>query len=130
MLSDIAVEKLDPPAYHVFAFSETMDIYCSDNDLVPVANLTAIDDRVLVTSSLGGSFHLILAKPLNRDELKRLQAQLKDMKFYAGEITGEMDEATRTAVSLFAEYRGAKYQFKNAVITRNLLDKMNVLDND
>lgn len=127
ILSDLAIEKLAPPAHEVFAFSQTYEIYCGDNDLQPAARLVRIDDRVLVTMSPSGSFYLLLEKPLAEDEVRRLQQQLKSMKFYEGEITGQLDEQTRAAVAGYADYRGAEYRFKDAVITENLLDGLNVL---
>lgn len=127
LLSDLAIEELEPPAHDVIDFSQTMDLYCDRSNLVPVANLTTIDDRVLVTASPAGTYHLILEKPLSQEEIRRLQVKLKDIKFYDGDASGEMDEATRAAVSAYAESRGAEYRFKDVVITRNLLDGLGVL---
>ena len=127
MLSDLAIEKLQPPAYEVFTFSESMAIYCGDDDLEPVANITRVDDRILLVASISGSFNVILEKPLTSDQVKKLQTQLTDMKYYDGDINGEIDAATRAAVSAYAEYRGAQYRFKDAVITENLLDGLDVL---
>lgn len=126
-LSDLAIEKLQPPAYEVFSFVRSFDLFC-DGDTDPVANVTNLDGRVLVTVSDSGSFNVILEKPLSESEVRRLQEQLKDMKFYEGDVTGVIDESTRAAISGYADYRGAEYRFKDAVITGNLLDGLNVLE--
>ena len=125
-LSDLAVEKLDPPAYKVFAFSRTYEVYCSDNDLIPAALLVRVDNRTLVTLSPSGSFYLVLERPLTAAQISRLQEQLADMEFYSGEVSGVLDADTRSAISSYAEYRGAEYRFKDAVITENLLDGMDI----
>ena len=52
------------------------------------------------------------------------------MKFYRGEVTGVMDEPTRSAVSHYADYRGAEYIFKDVVMTVNLLDGLGVLEEE
>ena len=87
-----------------------------------------VDDRVLVASKSPWRLNVVLEKPLREDQLRKLQVQLRDMKFYSGGITGAMDKPTRAAVSSYADYRGAKYRFANTAITENLLDGLKVLD--
>lgn len=89
-----------------------------------------VDRRVLVVPVANSSAYLLLEKPLFPDEIERLQAVLKDMKFYDGEITGTMDAATRAGVSGYADYRGAEYRFIDTVITENLLAGLDVLRPD
>lgn len=127
-LSDLGIEPLSPPAYHVFASAQAIDLYCNDNGLRPVGSLIWIDDRILVTHSPSGSTNVILEKPLSSRQVGRLQEQLKDMKFYHGEITGELDEATLRSVGFYAEYRGSEFRFFRTAITENLLDGLGVLD--
>lgn len=129
-LSDLAIEPLSPPAYHVFAFAEAFDLYCDDSGSRHIGSLIRIDGRVLVTQSASGSTNLILERPLSPEQVGRLQEQLKDMKFYDGEITGELDEATVISVGFYAEYRGSEYRFLRTAITENLLDGLGVLDDD
>lgn len=127
-LSDLAIGQLFPPAYHVFAFAKALDLYCDENGSRRVGSLIWVDDRILVTHSASGSTNIILEKPLSPRQVSRLQEQLKDMKFYDGEITGELDQATLTSVGFFAEYRGSEYRFLRTAITENLLDGLGVLD--
>lgn len=127
-LSDLGIEPLSPPAYHVFASAQAIDLYCNDNGSRPVGSLIWIDDRILVTHSPSGSTNVILEKPLSSRQVGRLQEQLKDMKFYHGEITGELDEATLRSVGFYAEYRGSEFRFFRTAITENLLDGLGVLD--
>ena len=42
------------------------------NDLVPIANVIRVDDRVLATVSASGSFNLLLEKPLSKKQVKKL----------------------------------------------------------
>lgn len=89
---------------------------------------TRLDNRILVTSSSSGLTYLIFERPLSLQEIEILQRQLKDMKFYDGEMTGKMDEATIDAVSRYASYRG-RYDltFHRSAITENLMNGLNVL---
>lgn len=103
-----------------------LDIYCGTE---VIGSLTKVDDQVLVTPSASGLTYIILERPLDAEQIKAFQFQLKDMKFYDGEKTGEIDRATRIAVSLYAGYRGRFYtRFKRAAITENLLDGLGILD--
>lgn len=129
-LSDLAIEPLFPPAHHVFAFATALDFYCDDDGLSRIGSLIRVDERVLVASSASGSTNIILEKPLTSAQVSKLQAQLKDMKFYSSEITGELDEATLTSVGFYAEYRGSKFRFFRTAITENLLDGLGVIEDD
>lgn len=106
------------------------NLICRDGGEKIIGDILIIDDRVLVASGRSWTVNVILEKPLRRDQVRKLQAQLKDMKFYSGAITRTVDVATRAAVSSYAEYRGAKYRFANTAITKNLLDGLNVLDGE
>jgi hypothetical protein len=50
------------------------------------------------------------------------------MKFYAGPVTGILDEKTLSAISFYADYRGAKFTFLRPAITESLLDKLSVIE--
>lgn len=103
-----------------------LNIYCGTE---VIGALTKIDDQVLVTPSPSGLTYIILERPLRAEQIKALQFQLKDMKFYNGEQTGKIDADTSFAISLYAGYRGRFYtRFKRAAITENLLDALGILD--
>lgn len=127
-LSDLAIEPLSPPAYHVFAQAMSLDLICNENGSRRIGSVIQIDDRILVMQSASGSTNIILEKPLSSPQVSQLQEQLKDMKFYDGEITGELDEATLKSVGFYAEYRGSQFRFLRTAITENLLDGLGVLD--
>jgi hypothetical protein len=93
-----------------------------------MVEMVMIDRRVLVVPGGNGSLHMVLEKPLTRLQVADLQRQLRDMKFYEGEITGLMDPETRRHLARYAEYRGAAYAFGAVPITENLLDGMGILD--
>ncbi len=130
-LSDLAIPQVD---------SETssgdkrvnmpVDLICQDDGEQFLGGFIIIDARVLVASVPPWTVNLILEQPLSEEQVKKFQAQLKDMKFYEGEITGELDEATLRGVSSYAEYRGSAYMFFRTAITENLLDGLGVLDDD
>ena len=103
---------------------KTVDLYCGDEML---ERLFVIDKRVFIISSRSGATNIIFEKPLSEAESEKFQLQLKDMKFYSGDITREMDAKSRTAIAFYAEYRGAEYRFADPVITENLLDGLSVL---
>ena len=105
-----------------------VDLLCQDEGERILGSFAIIDARVLVASVLNGTVNLILERPLTEQQVKKLQVQLKDMKFYEGKITGELDEATLGSVGFYAEYRGSAYRFFRTAITENLLDGLRVLD--
>lgn len=127
-LSDLAIEPLSPPAYGVFTFAAAFDLYCDGDESRSIGSFIRIDDRVLVTQSASGSTNVILEKPLLPSQVSQLQTQLKDMKFYHGKITGELDEITLRGAGSYAEYRGSEFRFFRTAITENLLDGLGVLD--
>ncbi len=97
-----------------------------------VMQLHRVDDRVLIMPWANSSFNLILERPLSSIQIKAYQAHLKSMKFYDGELTGELDEATLRASRNWYVYR-AKLDDTQAIparpaITENLLDALNVFE--
>lgn len=122
-LSDLTVAPLDVSSGQSNN-TRSIELLCNGDHLT---DITQVDSRVIVVQSPAGAMYAILEKPLDTGQIERLQFVLKDMKFYDGAITGEMDEATRRAVSYYADYRGAEYVFKNAAITENLLDGLQIL---
>ncbi len=91
-------------------------------DGAPLAVVTRIDERILVTSSPSGLSYAILERPLPPNEVRDLQFKLKALNFYYGGTTGEMDEATHDSISRYASHRG-RYDltFKRSALTENLL---------
>ena len=132
-LDDLAIEPMNPPAYHPLAKPQAFDLYCAGKGSKRtrrIGGLIRVDERVLVTHSASGSTNIILEKPLSSSQVRQLQTRLKDMKFYDGEITGELDEPTLKGVGFYAEYRGSEYRFHRTAITENLLDGLGVAKND
>lgn len=124
-LSDLAIGPVDSPTSTGDArLGLSWQLECEGEHVGAVYQL---DERVLVFASPSGLTNAILERPLDSDQIEALQRQLKDMKFYAGEATGDLDEATQRAVSAYADYRGADYQFQRAAITANLLDGLGIL---
>lgn len=92
--------------------------------------LTRIDQRVLVILWNNSAQYLIAEKPLNVAEVERLQKELKTMKFYDGNITGLIDDATVSSLGFWAQYHvypKETYRFARTAITENLLDALRVL---
>lgn len=129
-LSDLTIDKLEPLGRDVTDLAQTFEINCEGDDAGPVTTVMRVDDRIIVTVSASGSFYLILEKPLSEEQVVRLQRQLKVMKFYDGELSGVMDARTRAGVAGYADYRGARYRFKDAVISENLLDGLGVVETE
>lgn len=125
VLSDLAIAANDGVSVGDRKVVQPLEVHC-DGDLL--VHMVMIDRRVLVVPSANGALHIILEKPLSRLQVAKLQRQLKDMKFYDGEITGEMNPEMRKHLGGYAEYRGAAYRFANVAITENLLDGLGVLD--
>ena len=91
-----------------------------------------VDDRVLVMPTENSAVNLILERPLSEVQIKAYQAQLKSMKFYEGELTGELDDATLTSSRYWFEYRARLDDTQpipaRPAITENLLDALRVLN--
>jgi hypothetical protein len=105
--------------------NQAFEIRCGGERHLPVV---AVDDRVLIMPSPDGASYAILERPLETEQIRRLQQQLRDMKFYHGEPTGALDDATWQGIAAYAEYRGARYRFSPPIITENLLDGLGVLE--
>lgn len=92
-----------------------------------------VDDRVLIVSSGNSAVNLILERPLTNLQIKAYQSQLKSMKFYDGELTGELDEATlRASRNWYIDRAGLDEVTPipaRPAITENLLDSLGVLQN-
>lgn len=105
-----------------------VDLICQDDGERILGSFVIVDARVLVASAPPWTVNLILERPLTEKQVEKFQAQLKDMKFYDGEITGALDEATLRGIGFYADYRGSEYRFLRTAITENLLDGLGVLD--
>ena len=77
-----------------------------------------------------GALNAVLEKPLEPEEVRRLQVILKETGNLEGNVTGVLDQETREAIASWAEFRGAAYRFADPVISENLLAGLNVLDTD
>lgn len=97
-----------------------------------VFRIHKVDDRVLVMPTANSAVNLILERPLNELQIKAYQAQLKSMKFYDGDLTGTMDEATLRSSRYWFEYRARLDDTQpipeRPAITENLLDALFVLN--
>lgn len=128
-LSDLAIPPVDSKTSSGDKrVNMPVKLVCQDHGERILAGFTIIDARVLVASAAGSTINLILEQPLTENQVRKLQAQIKDMKFYDGKISGKLDEATLRGVASYARYRGAAYRFFRAAITENLLDGLRVLD--
>jgi hypothetical protein len=127
ILSDTQIPPLDgKPSSGDQRLNLGLDVYCNEKH---VTRLLKVDDRILIAPTKSGSTYMILEKPLSGKEIRKLQHQLRDMKFHSGAVTDSWNEAALVAVSIYAEYRGAKYRFKRSAISENLLDGLGVLEN-
>jgi hypothetical protein len=80
-----------------------------------------VDERVLVVPSPGGLSNLILERPLDAELVGLIQDKLRELGYYDGATTGDLDDATRRAVALRAHELGADYSFAIGVVTQALL---------
>lgn len=91
-----------------------------------------VDDRVLIIPTENSAVNLILERPLSELQIKAYQAQLKSMKFYDGELTGLLDDATLRSSRYWYENRARLEDTQpipgRPAITENLLDALNVLN--
>ncbi|NQY12930.1 MAG: hypothetical protein HRT81_03605 [Henriciella sp.] len=91
-----------------------------------------VDDRVLIVPTENSAVNLILERPLSDLQNKAYQAQLKSMKFYDGELTGVLDDATLRSSRYWYEDRARLDDSQpipgRPAITENLLDALNVLN--
>lgn len=86
--------------------------------------------RVMALTWMNSSAYLVLEKPLTGPEVEAFQRELKAMKFYEGEITGVLDEATASSARAYYIYRLRDDEAaipQRIAITANLLDGLNVL---
>jgi hypothetical protein len=90
-----------------------------------------IDAHVIVIPWANSSQYLIAETPLTLEQMKQFQKQLKSMKFYSGDINGQLDDATLDAINLWVSYRlkdNIDFKFLRPIITENLLDSLGVLN--
>ena len=87
--------------------------------------------RVMALTWNNSSSYLVLEKPLSTTQIEAFQRELKSMKFYDGEITGVLDEATLQGARVYYGYRLRDDQAAipgRIAITANLLDGLGVLE--
>jgi hypothetical protein len=129
MLADIHVTPTDSPlSAGDGRIGKDYHYKCEGESFIHVYN---VDDRVLIIPWENSSRYLIVEKPLSEKQIRKLQAQLKDMKFHHFDPTGILDDETLKALSSWAQYRlqdDEAYRFKRTAITENLLDALGVID--
>ena len=87
--------------------------------------------RAMALTWDNSSSYLVLEKPLSTTHVEAFQRELKSMKFYDGEITGVLDEATLQGARAYYGYRLRDDQAAipgRIAITANLLDGLGVLE--
>lgn len=96
-------------------------------DEATIGLLTRTDERILVAPTASGLTYIILEKPLSADRIAALQSALEARGFFAGQASGEMDEATQQAVSRYASSLGGyEMVFARSAVTSNLLASLGV----
>lgn len=108
--------------------SESYKISCEGEFFT---TLFQVDRRVVVLSWANAQQYLILERPLNAEQVRKLQKALTSTKFYSGKITGEFDTETERAVRAWYKYRQpdrAAAIPRRPAITENLLDALRVLN--
>jgi len=126
-LSDIMILPPDiEGAKNCWLLNETQIV----RDGKAIQTFLMVDRRVGIVPMENGALNVVLEKPLDPEEIARLQQLLAGMDYYQGELTGVMDDATRNATTVYAEYRGASFRFADPVISENLLSGLNVLHAD
>ncbi len=86
-----------------------------------LAAIQFIDRYVLVIPSPSGLTNLILERPQSQETIALVQYSLQGHGLYTGELTGEIDAATRRAIAARAFDLGADYEFEAGVLTVELL---------
>ncbi|MCW8887002.1 MAG: hypothetical protein OQK12_17385 [Motiliproteus sp.] len=131
MLADIRVPPTDSPlSSGDQRIGKSLRYNCADEKL-RYLDVYQVDSRVLVLPWNNGAQYLMAEKPLTEEQIKRLQKQLTDMKFYSGETSGQIDDDTLSALSSWLLYRledDSAYRFKRTLITENILDALSVLE--
>jgi hypothetical protein len=129
MLADIHVPPTDSPlSAGDQRIGKTYHYKCEGESFIHVYQ---VDDRVLVIPWKNSGRYLIVEKPLSEKQVRKLQAQLKDMKFHHSKPTGNLDDETLHSLSSWALYRlkdTEAYRFKRTAITENLLDALRILN--
>ena len=86
--------------------------------------------RAMALTWMNSSAYLILERPLSEAQVAAFQTQLKSMKFYDGEVTGHLDEATLESARFYYSYRLRDDEAAipgRVALTANLLDGLGVL---
>jgi len=129
MLADISIGPLDSDISS--GDQQIMKSFSYSCEGEHFLNVLQVDDRVLVIPWQNSSQYLIAEIPLTQSQTIKLQKELKSMKFFSGEITGEIDESTRLGLQSWLDYRNRasdSYRFFRPAITENLMDALRVLE--
>ncbi len=127
LLSDVLIDPVDYPESDGDARILTSWTYSCEGE--HFLNLLHVDNRLVVIPWANGSKYLIGEVPMSNAAVTKLQAALKNVNFYDGPVTGELDEHTLVSVSNWYEYRSSArdlYRFARTAISRNLFDAMGV----
>jgi hypothetical protein len=124
VLSDTQVGPLDSThSSGDYLVNRTLALHCKSGELI----VLQVDGQVLVASSPSGQSYLLFERLLRSEQMKALQTKLHSMKYLDEPPSGEWTDSTRVAVSSYVEYRGAAFSFYRPVITKNLMDGLDVL---
>lgn len=126
-LSDVMIR---PPEVKGAEDCRVMNSMALESDGKTIDIIMMIDRRVLVVPVHNDSLYAIFEKPLEAEEVERLQAFLIEQGQYSDKITGEMDEGTIIAAGFYADIRGADYRFARTVITENLLSGLGIFNSE
>jgi hypothetical protein len=124
LLSDTQIGPLDSTqSSGDFLVNRMLALRCKSEEMI----VLQVDRRVLVASSPSGQSYIIFEKPLRREQVEALQKKLHSMKFMEGYPSGEWADSAQAALSSYAAYRGATFNFHRPAITQNLLDGLDVV---
>ncbi len=130
-LADLNISPLSNPSFRgEQRIHQPYDVICGEDVLT---QLHQVDDQILIMPWSNSSQYLILEKPLSQEQIRKLQTQLKDMKFSSQDPNGILDKETLTAISLYASYRNEDKdapRFLRTAISENLLDGLGVLTDE
>lgn len=90
------------------------------------------DPRAIAIPWDNGATYLIAEKTLSPEQIKKFQAQLKDMKFQSGAVSDSWTESGLIGLRSYYSYRARSddaFVFQRPAITASLLEKLGVIEN-
>ena len=88
------------------------------------ADILLVDDMVIVAPSPSGRSYVILERRMPTSSAKRIELEMKHMKFMSGKVTGRLGRNAREGAGYFASFLGAKRTFKASALTENMVEAM------